>query len=90
MKTNYATKIRTPRKHHEVRIISTQHTVEINGLQIDISYIFEALTIQIFVEGKLVQSGLFHPSRLVINYVNLVEIAEHIYDTHFRDFVTSE
>jgi hypothetical protein len=76
--------MKTPRKHHIVDIVTTQHTVIINGAQIDILYLFDSNVIMMFVDGEVVQEAKFHPSRLVINYVNLIEVAEHIYELWMR------
>jgi hypothetical protein len=76
--------MKTPRKHHTVDIVTTQHTVIINKAQIDILYLFDSNTILIFVDGEIVQEAKFHPSRLVINYINLIEVAEHIYELWMR------
>lgn len=75
----------TPKHKHQVTILSSHHSVIINQSQIDIVYLFQPSELQIFVDGHLIQSRTFHPGRVAINYLNLIEIAEHIYSNFVQD-----
>lgn len=57
------------------KVISSQHTLEIDGNQVDICYEFVSNEISIYVNGFHFTSNHFTPSFKVFNYVNLMDLA---------------
>lgn len=55
-------------------IINSHHTLIIDGHQIDIVYYFQNSWMEIYIEGTLTTAALYHPSRQVLNYINLLEV----------------
>ena len=76
--------MKSPRYHHEVEIISSHHTLMINQVQLDIVYLFKPSELHVFADGKLIQARTFTPSRVAISYMNLIEVAEHIYSNYVQ------
>ena len=56
-------------------IISSNHTVIIDGFQIDMWYNFERSQLEIYVNGELITHGNFTPSFKTFNYINLMDVA---------------
>lgn len=56
-------------------IISSNHTVIIDGFQIDMWYNFQRSWLEIYVDGTLVTQAYFTPSFKTFNYINLMEVA---------------
>jgi len=56
-------------------IISSNHTVTIDGFQIDMWYNFERSQLEIYVNGELTTQGNFTPSFKTFNYINLMDVA---------------
>lgn len=56
-------------------IISSNHTVTIDGFQIDMWYNFERSHLEIYVNGELTTQGNFTPSFKTFNYINLMDVA---------------
>lgn len=66
----------------KAQIISTLHTVQVDNEQIDIYYDFPTSTLQIFVEGENHLSSNFNPSRQILSYNNILDIATTYYLQH--------
>jgi ribosomal protein L31 len=67
-------------KNLNVEVISSNHTLMINDSQIDLWYMFDSGSLQMFVDGRLIISSRFHPSRLMLNYNNIIEVAVRVYE----------
>lgn len=68
----------------KAQIISTAHTVEVNNEQLDIFYFFELQTMEVYVSGELLMQATFHPSRAILSYTNVVDVATYYYDTYCK------
>jgi hypothetical protein len=66
----------------KAQVISSNHTIMIDGFQVDLWYNFERSWLEIFVDGKLKVSSNFSPSHKTFNYINLIEVATTILQQH--------
>jgi hypothetical protein len=81
----YATKKQV--KTLTTEIITTQHCIKINEDWIELIYIFNESTLQVYVNEELVYSNRFNPSRIVLSYLNVLEVAVMIYERHKKTTV---
>ncbi len=72
------------------QIISSNHTVFIDGFQIDMWYNFERSWLEIYVDGILTTQAHFTPSYKTFNYINLMEVATVTLQKHKRTITTLE
>jgi hypothetical protein len=63
-------------------IIGTNHTVEINGKQIDLWYNFKLQTLQAFLDGELILDSTFQPTRQSFNYINIMDVSKTLLDNY--------
>lgn len=68
----------------KAQIITTAHTVGVNDEQLDIFYFFELQQMEVYVNGSLLIQATFHPSRAILSYTNVVDVATYYYDTYLR------
>jgi hypothetical protein len=68
----------------KAQIISGNHTIVIDGFQVDLWYNFERSYLQIFVDGELTTQNNFTPSFKIFNYINLIEVASVTLQKHKR------
>lgn len=69
-------------QHLNTCITSTSHTLIINDDQVDLFYLFEALELQVYVNGSLIYSRNFQPGRVALNYINVIDVAIQIYTSY--------
>ena len=63
-------------------IITTQHCIKVNEDWIELIYIFNESTLQVHLNSELIYSRKFDPSRIVLSYLNVIEVAITIYTHH--------
>jgi hypothetical protein len=61
-------------------IIDTHHTVLINNEQVDLIYNFIDSTLTCFIDARQVTKAYFKPSRMILSYTNVMEVASYYYD----------
>jgi hypothetical protein len=66
----------------KAQVVSSNHTIIIDGFQIDIWYNFDQSLLEIFVDGTLKVSGILSPVHRSFNYINLIEVATTILQAH--------
>jgi hypothetical protein len=66
----------------EGKIITTSHTIEIKGKQIDLWYNFDQMTLQAFIDGVLILDSSFQPTRQSFNYVNVMDVSKTLLDNY--------
>lgn len=66
----------------KAQIISTAHTVEIDGNQIDLYFNFQESTLTGFIEGKQILHSNYTPSYKSFNYINIVEVCTTLFKNH--------
>lgn len=66
------------------KVITSQHCIEVNGIQIELIYMFSLSTLQIFWEDKLIINTQFRPGYMAVNYNNLIEVAARVYSDHYE------
>ena len=70
------------------QVVSSNHTIMIDGFQIDLWYNFERTWMQLFVEGELIIEGNYSPTHKQFNYVNLMEVASTALQVYRRKLTT--
>lgn len=65
-------------------IISTHHCIQINDVQIDIWYEFTHNLMQVFADGKCIIITHYNPSRLILSYTNIIDVATTYYLSYLR------
>lgn len=71
-------------------IISSNHTVIIDGFQIDMWYNFERSRLEIYVDGQLETQGNFTPSFKTFNYINLMDVAATTLEKHKKKKIAQD
>lgn len=66
----------------KAEIISTSHTIGIDNTQIDIFYFFVSHTMEVYANGILLIHAQFHPSRIILSYTNVIDIASLYYEIY--------
>lgn len=74
----------------KAQVISSNHTIQIDGFQIDLWYNFERSYLQIFVDGELTTQAHFSPSHKTFNYINLIEVATVTLQKHKKKLIEIE
>lgn len=64
----------------KAQIINSQHCIRIDDHYIEICYYFENNTMTVFVDDEQIRKVTYTPGRVMINYVNLIDVAITIYD----------
>ena len=59
----------------QVKVIQSQHCIEVEGTQIELIYLFGANTLHVYLEDKLVLSTQIRVNKTMVNYSNLIEVA---------------
>jgi hypothetical protein len=59
------------------QVLSSHHSMEIEGFQIDIYFDFQSSKMIVYIEGKQFTHSHYSPSFKTFNYVNLMDIAAH-------------
>lgn len=57
------------------QVLSSHHSMEIDGTQIDIYFNFQSSEMIIYIEGQQFTHSHYSPSFKTFNYVNLMDIA---------------
>ncbi len=60
-------------------IISTQHCIKINEDYLEVIYLFSDSTLQVHLNNEMIYSRKFDPSRIVLSYLNVIEVTVMIY-----------
>lgn len=68
----------------KAEILSTTHTIGIDKAQLDIFYFFRSHTMEVYVDGELMIHAQFNPSRMILSYTNVVDIAVFYYETYCK------
>jgi hypothetical protein len=63
------------------QVISSNHTVVIDGFQIDLWFNFKESSLDVFMDGLLIMSAPYHPSHKSFNYINIIEVATTLKNT---------
>lgn len=63
-------------------IVSTQHCIKINEDWIELVYLFNESTLQVHVNAELIYSRKFDPSRIVLSYLNVIDVTVTIYQQY--------
>lgn len=63
-------------------ILATNHTIVIDGQQIDLWFNFRESTIQAFIDGVLVMSSHYSSTHKSFNYINILEVATTLLQNH--------
>lgn len=71
-------------------IIASNHTVVIDGFQVDMCYNFQRSWLEIFVDGKLTTQAAFTPSFKTFNYINLMDVATTTIQKHKKRLTVLE
>lgn len=58
-------------------VLSSQHTLLIDKIQIDICFNFHSSELSIFIEGTEFTHYHYNPQYKTFNYINLMDIAGH-------------
>jgi len=58
-----------------VKVILSQHCIEVEGVQIELIYLFGDNSLHVYIEDKLVLSTQIRVNKTMINYNNLIEVA---------------
>ena len=69
-------------------VLSSQHTLLIDKIQIDICFNFHSSELSIFIEGKQFTHYHYSPQYKTFNYINLMDIARqslHFYKTKHQE-----
>lgn len=66
-------------KNLKATIVSSHHTIQINEQQVDIFYEFNFNLIQVFVDGTCLTISHYNPSRLILSYTNIIDVATTYY-----------
>lgn len=74
----------------KANILSTSHTIEIDKVQLDIFYFFSSHTMEVYIEGELFIHATFNPSRVILSYTNIIDIAVLYYDTYNKKKLKQE
>jgi len=59
----------------QVKVIQSSHCIEVEGLQIELIYMFGQNALHVYIEDKLVLSASIQINRTQVNYANLIEVA---------------
>jgi hypothetical protein len=76
--TNNLKHIEQLKRPIKVEVINTMHSLLIDGDEVDLWYLFSENEMQVFVNGECFISTKFYPSRLMLNYNNVIEVAVHM------------
>lgn len=68
----------------EVKVIQSQHCIEVEGVQIELIYMFGQNTLHVYLEDKLVLSTTLRINQTQVNYSNLIEVAVTYYQREVR------
>ena len=63
----------------QVKVIQSQHCIEVEGVQIELVYMFGANNLHVYIEDKLVLSSQIRVNKTQVNYNNLIEVATTYY-----------
>lgn len=64
----------------KAQILSSQHTVMIEGFQIDLFYDLHNARMELFIDGAIQVSCVFRPNKVALNYSNILEVAIYYYE----------
>lgn len=75
-----------------MKVIQSQHCIEVEGVQIELIYLFGANELHVYVEDRLVLSTQIRVNKTMINYANLIEVAVNYWkhDTKKRELKEKE
>lgn len=59
----------------EVKVISSQHCIEVEGQQIELIYLFQSNTLQVHFNDRLILNTQMAVNKTQVNYANLIEVA---------------
>lgn len=59
----------------QVRVISSQHCIEVEGEQIELIYIFSENLLQVHFNDRMIISTQMAVNKTQVNYANLIEVA---------------
>jgi hypothetical protein len=68
----------------EVKVIQSQHCIEVEGVQIELIYLFGHNTIHVYLEDKLILSSQIRVNQTQVNYSNLIEVAVNYYEREVK------
>ena len=64
----------------QVKVIQSQHCIEVEGVQIELMYLFGENGMRVYIEDKLVLSTQIRVNKTMINYTNLIEVATKYFE----------
>lgn len=67
-------------------ITQSSHTVMFGEDQVDIFYFFNSNNMHVYINGQSIFVGIYNPSRLVLSYSNILNVASTYY-THYCKFI---
>ena len=59
----------------KVKVIQSQHCIEVEGVQIELIYLFGCNSLHVYIEDRLVLSTQIQINKTQVNYSNLIEVA---------------
>jgi adenine specific DNA methylase Mod len=65
-------------------IVDSHHCIAIDHFQIDLIYQFNNCTLTIFIEGTLHKSVTLNPSRQMLSYTNILDVASYYLTDYLR------
>lgn len=66
----------------EATITQSNHTVMFADDQVDIFYFFGSNNMHVYINGVSIFVGMYNPSRLVLSYTNIIQVAS-LYYSHY-------
>ena len=61
-------------------IVTSNFTVMIENVQIDIWYNFSNSSMEVFIDGQLIISSTFRPNHVALNYSNVLTVAVYYFE----------
>jgi len=68
----------------EVKVIQSQHCIEVEGVQLELIYMFGQNTLHVYLEDRLILSTQIRVNQTQVNYSNLIEVAVTYYQSEVK------
>lgn len=71
----------------KAQIVSSHHSIMIEGFQIDLIYNFSAGTLDLYIDGVMERCMTFRPNYSALSYSNIIEVAVYYFEIWKRECV---
>ena len=74
----------------KAQIVSSHHSVMIEGFQIDMIYDFSNNILECYVDGSLYKRVNFRPNYVALSYLNVLEVSVYYFELWKKDCISRD